>query len=95
MRTLDYYFGKDDDDGVAGLSPGPKSPRHQPTFNMVIGKRKRAVKKPRKASRPNRSAKLVDYSSSQEEPTDECNEPATSMKGMHRMYSIAQKKKVA
>ena len=45
MRTLDYYFGKDDDDGVVGLSPGPKSPRHQPTFNMVIGKRKQAVEK--------------------------------------------------
>ena len=45
---------------------------------------------------PKRLAKLVDYFSfSQEEPTDECDEPATSKKRMHRMYSIEQKKKVA
>ena len=43
MRTLDYYFRKKGNDaGVAGPSPGPKSPHHQPTFNiMVIGLRKR------------------------------------------------------
>ena len=41
MRTLDYYFGKKGDDaGVAGPSRGPESPHRQPTFNMVIGKRK-------------------------------------------------------
>ena len=62
---------------------------------MVIGKRKRAVGRPRKAPCPKRPAKLVDYYCSQEEPTDECNEPATSKKRMQRMYSIAQKKKVA
>ena len=46
MRMLDYYFVKKGDDvGVTGPSPGPKSPHHQPTFNMVIGKRKRAVEK--------------------------------------------------
>ena len=50
MRTLHYYFGKKtgDDAGVAGLScegadTQTKSPRRQPTFNMVIRKRKRAV----------------------------------------------------
>lgn len=37
----------------------------------------------------------MDYSSSQEEPTDEGNEPASGKKRMHRMYSTEQKKKVA
>ena len=59
----------------------------------MIGKRKSPVGIPRKAPLPKRLAKLVDYtSSSQEEPSDERDEPATSM---HRMYSVEQKKKVA
>ena len=63
---------------------------------MVIGKRKRPVGRPRKAPPPKRPAKLVDYSSSsQEEPTDECNKSTTNKKRIHRMYSMKQKKKVA
>ena len=51
IRTLDYYFGKKGDSaGVAGPSPGPKSPHRQPTFNIVIDRRKQAVGRPRKSS---------------------------------------------
>ena len=57
MRTLHYYFKEGEDAGVAGPSSGPKSPRRQPTINMVIGKRKRAVGRPRKAPRPKRLLK--------------------------------------
>ena len=94
MRTLEYYFGKKSDDPVDAEGAGP-SLRSHPAINMIIGKRKRPVGRPRKAPHPKRLAKLVDYSSSsQEEPIDECDEPATSKKRMHRMYSIEQKKRL-
>ena len=95
MRTLDYYFGKKSDD-PEDAGPSLQSHNLQPAINIVIGKRKRPVGRPRKAPLPKRLAKLVDYSSSsQEEPSDERDEPATSKKRMHRMYSVEQKKKVA
>lgn len=83
MRTLDYYGGKKSDDPVDAECSGPslRSDLRQPAINIVIGKR------PRKAPHPKRLAKLVDYSSSQEEPADERDELATS-----KRYSIGQKK---
>ena len=55
MKTLGYYFEKKSNDPVdAGCAgPSPKSPHHQPTINMVIGKRKRLVGRPQKAPPPN------------------------------------------
>ena len=92
MRTLAYYFKKKNAEG-ASTCPAKSPPR---AVTMVIGKRKRPVGRPRKAPPPKRPAKLVDYSSSsQEEPTDECNESTTNKKKIHRMYSTKQKKKVA